>query len=205
MKLTPEQVNIIRQQVDQSAIKIESLRDDVLDHLCCVAEMLMSKGKSFEHSLHEALQDLAPNGLDEIQHKTVFLLNSNKIILMKKLMYLVGLGSSIAMAMGLCFKILDWLGGNELIIYGFISFTLLFLPMTMIDKLKLKIQKSLSEKLRFILGSLSAIATGLAVVFKILHLQGADFLLLGGAVIFSFGFLPFLFFTNYRKAVEQHL
>ena len=205
MKLTNEQVDQIRLHIQKSGIRFQSLEDDVLDHLCCILEDEKDPNVNFEKRLQVAINDLAPNGLDKLERETVFLLNSKKLIHLKKLMYLVGLGSSIALAMGVCFKLLHWPGGDQLLIYGFISFTLLFLPMTMIDRFKLKIQKSLSERLRFMLGALSAITTGLAVVFKILHLQGADFLLLGGAVLFSFGFLPFLFFTNYRKAVEQHL
>ncbi|MGV3587184.1 MAG: hypothetical protein ACO1OF_09300, partial [Adhaeribacter sp.] len=59
-----------------------------------------------------------------------------------------------------------------------------------------------SEKLRLVLGFGSAIVTGLAVLFKMMHLQGADILLIGGALIFAFSFLPFLFFRMYRKALE---
>jgi len=204
MKLSDEQVEAIRNHVIKSGVQLESLQEDVLDHLCCVLEDSRDSTLTFEKKLQQAINDLAPHGLAKLQKETVFLLNSKKLMHMKKLMYLVGLGSSMTLAMGLCFKLLHWPGGDELLTYGFISFTLLFLPMTMIDKFKVKIQKSLSERLRFILGALSAISTGLAVLFKILNLTGGDFLLLGGAVLFSFGFLPFLFFTNYRKAVEQH-
>jgi len=205
MKLTEEHVEVIRRYIEQGGIQLKSLQEDVLDHLCCVLEYSDVGNENFELRLREAIRDIAPNGLDKLEDETLFLLSSKKFQNMKILMYLVGLGSSIALAMGLCFKLLDWLGGNELLIYGFITFTLLFLPMTMIDRFKFKIQKSLSERLRFILGSVSAIVSGLAVLFKILHIQGADILLLISAVVFSFGFLPFLFFTNYRKAVEQHL
>lgn len=205
MKLSDDQVERIREYVAQSGIHLPALQEDVLDHLCCVLEETMDSPGDFEKQLDIAVTDLAPDGLDKLERETMFLLNSKKLIYMKKLMYLVGLGSSIALAMGICFKLLHWPGGDELVTYGFISFTLLFLPMTMIDRFKVKIQKSLSERLRFILGAVSAIFTGLAVVMKILHLQGADYMLLGGAVLFSFGFLPFLFFTNYRKAVGQHL
>ncbi|HEY3402185.1 MAG TPA: hypothetical protein VGK59_02295 [Ohtaekwangia sp.] len=204
MRLSDEQVETIREYIIKSGIHLESLQEDVLDHLCCVLEDSKDTTQHFEKRLQEAIDDLAPDGLATLETETLFLLNSKKLVYMKKLMYLVGLGSSMTLAMGLCFKLLHWPGGDELLTYGFISFTLLFLPMTMIDKFKVKIQKSLSERLRFILGALSAISTGLAVLFKILNLYGGDFLLLVGAVLFSFGFLPFLFFTNYRKAVEQH-
>ena len=204
MKLSKEQVELIRVRLEHS-IKLPSLWEDVLDHLCCVMEHEGNSTLRFEQRLEEAIGELAPQGLQGLESETLFLLNNKKLIQMKKLMYLIGLGSSISLGMGLCFKLLNWLGGDELLIYGFLSFTLLFLPMMTIDRFKVKIQKSLSDKLRFALGSISALIAGVAVLFKLLHLQGADQLLLIAAVVFSFGFLPFLFFTNYRKAVEQHL
>lgn len=205
MRLSKDQVHLIRTRVENSGIQLPSLQEDVLDHLCCVLEYESNSTLNFEERLGEAIQELAPQGLQALERETLFLLNHKKLIQMKRLMYLIGLGSSISLAMGLCFKLLGWLGGDELLIYGFLSFTLLFLPMMTIDRFKVKIQKSLSDKLRFALGSISALLAGTAVLLKILHLQGADQLLLISAVVFSFGFLPFLFFTNYRKAVEQHL
>src|SRR6187401_1277375 len=128
MKLSPEQIGIIRKHVDTSAISIDSLKDDVLDHLCCVVEINMQRGRSFDNAVQEALTDLAPDGLDEIQRETVFLLNSTKIIHMKKIMYGVGLITAISMTMGLTFKILHMPGADELFNFGFFGFTLIFLP-----------------------------------------------------------------------------
>jgi hypothetical protein len=204
MRLSKDQVEFIRARLERG-LQLPSLREDVLDHLCCVLEQEDHSTLSFEERLEEAIGELAPHGLKGLESETLFLLNHKKFIQMKKLMYLIGLGSSISLGMGLCFKLLGWLGGDELLIYGFLTFTLLFLPMMTIDRFKVKIQKSLSDKLRFALGSISALIAGVAVLFKLLHLSGADQLLLIAAVVFSFGFLPFLFFTNYRKAVERTL
>jgi hypothetical protein len=55
--------------------------------------------------------------------------------------------------------------------------------------------------LKIILGVTASIILGLAGLFKIMHLQGADTLLLIGAIVFALGFLPFFFFTMYKKAV----
>jgi hypothetical protein len=198
MKLSKEQIDIIRLVIDQSHIEIQTLKEDLLDQLCCVIENKMGK-KTFEVSLGEALMDLAPNGLDEIQRETVYLLNSSKIFFMKKLIYLIGLITAIAMSLGGTFRILRWHGADELLVYGFLGFAFLFTPMLAVSYFKENLRKALSEKIRIVLGILSGLTVGLAIVFKFLHLQGADFLLLGGALLFSFGFLPFLFFGMYRK------
>ena len=120
---------------------------------------------------------------------------------MKKLMYLIGLLSAMSISVGLWFRFMRWPGADELMSYGFLSFTLLYLPMMLVDRFKAKIQSALSERLRLILGLASAVLVGTSVVFKLMHLQGADYLLISGALVFSFGFLPFLFFTMYKKSI----
>src|SRR6188768_675802 len=145
MRLSPDEVAMVRKQVDQSSINIDSLRDDVLDHLCCVVEIKIERGEIFDTALQEALRELAPDGLDEIQRETVYLLNSTKIIRMKQVMYLIGLLSAISLSLGWTFRLLNWRGGGELIIYGALAFSLLFLPMVIVNHFKLKINSALSE------------------------------------------------------------
>jgi len=202
MKVTAEQVTIIRKQVEQSGIINEMLRDDVLDHLCCVVEIKISKGMNFDLALQEASHELAPEGLIEIQRETVFLLNPTKIIRMKKIMYAIGLLTSISMTFGLTFKILHMPGADELFNFGFFGFTLVFLPMITIDRYKQNLHKAMTERLRLIFGFLSAVLIGASVMFKVFHIQDADVMLLVGIAIFSFGFLPFLFFSMYKKSIS---
>jgi len=202
MKLSAQQIATIRDRIEGSAITIQTLRDDVLDHLCCVTEYKIERGKQFDAAFLEALDEFAPNGLDLIQRETMFLLNSTKIIRMKKIIYTIGLLSAIAVSLGWLFSVMHWPGAYQLFNYGFLGFLLLFVPMLAIDRYKVYLGQALSEKLRIILGSLSAIVVGLSLVFKLLHLQGADFLLLGGMLLFTFGFLPFLFFRMYKKSIS---
>lgn len=202
MKLSPDQITLIRRAIDQSAIKNDLLKDDVLDHICCVTEHKISRGKKFEVAVEEAFRELAPGGLDEIQREAVFLLNSEKIIIMKKAMYSVGLISSMALSLGWLFRFLRWPGGDELATYGFFGFAFIFVPMLAINQFKVDVNKPFPQKMRIILGTLSGLVTGTAVFFKLMHYQGTDLLLLGGAGLFIFGFLPLLFFTMYQMSVS---
>src|SRR6187551_2675188 len=186
MKLSPDKIAIVEKQVDQSSINIDSLRDDVLDHLCCVIEIKMERGEVFDNALHEALDELAPDGLDEIQRETVFLLNSTKIILMKKVMYIVGLLSTMTFLTGWFLGIMAISGARDLSIYGFAAFAFIYVPMMAIDHFKTNIRIGLSEKLKMILGFASAIFIGVAGIFKSLHWPGATTLILAGAVLCIF-------------------
>ncbi len=202
MTLSAEQIAIVKKQVEQSGIESEMLRDDVLDHLCCVIEIKLSQGKDFDQALQEAVYELAPEGLIEIQRETVFLLNSTKIIRMKKVLYSIGALSVMSFVLGWTFGMLHWLGARELSIGGFLGFVFLYVPLLAIDRYKTKIRWMLSDKLKFILGSISGLSMAIAIAFKILHLPGADQLLILGTGLFTFGFLPFLFFTMYKKSIS---
>jgi hypothetical protein len=53
MKLTREHIDIIRDRINASKISIQTLKDDVIDHVCCVVEYKIESGKSFENALQE--------------------------------------------------------------------------------------------------------------------------------------------------------
>ena len=202
MKLTTNQENIIENFVDSQGLKTRTLRDDVIDHLCCVVESELGKDKSFEQLLDTAILDIAPNGLIEIQHKTIFLLNSKRIMIMKKLMYLIGFMGSITLTAGVTFKLLRMPFGTELFTVGFLTLLLIFIPLIAINRYKVSLSKAISVKLHLILGVVAAIITGISGLFKLMHLQGADLLLMLGAFVFTVGFLPFYFFIMYKKSVS---
>lgn len=200
--LTNENIDFIRNEIQKSSISIPELKDDLLDHFCCFVENELKKGKTFENAYSKATIEICPNGFGEIQEETIYMLNYNRIIIMKKIMYGIGFLTSVSISVGGLFKLMDWPGGGNLFTYGFLGFVLIFIPMLAIDRYKLHVHKALSEKLRLILGFCSALIIGLAVLFKMMHLQGASILLVLGACLFAFGFLPFLFFKMYRKSVE---
>ena len=201
MNLTPEQIAHIQAVISESNLRIQTLKDDLVDHLCCVVEYDLVQEKKFDEALHEAIDELAPEGFEKIEHQTLFLLNFTKIIYMKKVMYIVGLDSAISMSKGLVMKFLHWAGAQEFTIYGFLAFVLIFLPMVTIDRFNVQMQSALSDRLRIILGIASLSLTCLGVLLKIFHLDGANLSILVGVIFFSFGFLPFLFFNMYKKSV----
>jgi len=201
MKLTDEQEEQVREYVEEQGLKLSALKDDIIDHLCCVIENGLGKENSFEQLLKMAAKDLAPDGLLEIEQKTMFLLNSKRILVMKKLTYLIGFIGSMALTIGITFKLLHFPGANVLFSVGYLTLFLAFIPLMAMDRYKVAIAKVLSERLKIILGVIASIILGLAGLFKIMHLQGADVLLLVGGIVFAIGFLPFLFFTMYKKSI----
>ncbi|MCK8522017.1 hypothetical protein M0D21_10590 [Aquimarina sp. D1M17] len=201
MRLNEEQLYSIQHFVDSQGLKHKDLRDDILDHLCCAVDSELRRGKPFKQSFDEAIKELAPNGLIDLERKTFFLLNYKRIIMMKKLMYLIGFIGSFSLTIGVTFKLLLYPGANLFFMIGFITLLLVFVPMLTFDMYKVTIARAFSERLKIILGCVAAIITGFAGVFKLLELQGVSILLLAGAFVFAVGFLPFLFFTMYKKSI----
>lgn len=200
MKISKEQLKFISTIVNESPITIETLKDDLIDHLCCVVETKVENGIPFGRALEEALTEVAPHGLDAIQDQTLYLLNPSNKIYMRKIIFAIGFISAIAVSLGWLFVTLRWPGGRELFNSGFLGLLMVFIPMMAIHRYRLRIRKALSEKLRILLGAVSSFIIGLSLVFKVLHLQGADFVLVFGVLLFTFGFLPFLFVNLYRKS-----
>jgi hypothetical protein len=195
------QLETIRKLVDNE-ISISTLNDDVLDHLCCAVETSMAGGLDFDSAVKTAVKELAPDGLNVLEHETLYLLNTKKTIQMKRLTYIIGFLSAMSMSVGWLLKILKMAEfGNMLFAFGSLGLVLIFLPMLAINYVRASVERRWTEKARVILGILSLILIGIGVLARLMHLPGADELLLGGGVIFTFGFLPFFFLRMYRDSV----
>ncbi len=201
--ITEDQEQIIIDQVEASNIKNKSLKEDLIDHLCCLTEIQMDKGAEFEDALKVAMIQTAPNGLNEIEKETIFLLNYSKIIFMKRLTYLSGYLCSLLWAAGAIFKTLHLPGASEMLTAGGIGLVFIFFPLLLVNKYKYLAREVLSERLKWILGGISLGLAILSISMKLLHLMGAGEMLAISFLVFGFGFLPFFFFRMYKKSVDE--
>ncbi len=202
MKLTPDQIEIIQRFVTQNKVTLPTLKDDIVDHLCCEVEHFMSQGKQFEESLRQAVYELAPHGLSYIQQQTFFLLDRKIMINMRKLTFIIGSLASMSMSFGWLLKALQYPGvGNPFFGLGAAAFLLLFLPLLAVTYFKGN-KKPMAEKLKMTFGMLSAILIGIAFLARLMHMPGADEVLWAGGIVFIFGFLPALFYNFYKKSIS---
>jgi hypothetical protein len=119
---------------------------------------------------------------------------------MRKVLYTIGLLSSVAFVSGWMMDILHLPGAREFSIFGFLAFVVIFLPVLSIDHHRSKAQRTRMQKAKFFLGLSSALIVALSVIFKLVELEGAPELLVIGTVIFCLCFLPIQFLTMYRLA-----
>ena len=120
---------------------------------------------------------------------------------MKKLTYLIGYIGSATFIGGYLAQLLRWPGSVELQILGSLLL-LVFVPLLAIDKYKVTIARTISERLEIISGIAVALFFGLSGLLKFLHLPGGVSFFLLALILFTVGFLPFLFFTMYKKSVS---
>lgn len=203
MKLSPEQIAIIRNLLEENEVSTDSLKDDLLDHICCVVERRLTDGATFPAALQDALTELAPHGLADIQQKTYITLQSPRLLLMKKVIYTIGLFSAAAISIGWMFSLLRWPGGYELFNYGSLIFLLVFVPLLAVSRAGRKSHRAWWARLANVTGLASSVAVGMSVAFKFGHLQGADWLLFFGVLLFSGCFLPLLFFSLYKNEIAN--
>ena len=202
--MTDQEEEFIIDQVNESRISNQELKDDLVDHFCCVIEEEMSKGLSFEESYEKAYQSTTPNGFGEIQRETTFLLNYKKMMTMKRLTFILGFIFSISFTAGSMFKLLHLPGAGELLTFGITGGGVLFAPLLLISHFKSN-NVVLSERLKWVFGSVSLFLLMLGGWMKEMHLMGAGVVLIAFFVVFGFGFLPFLFFRMYKRSVESEM
>ena len=201
MKLSNNQIEIIRAQLARS-IQINSLQDDVLDHVCCTLEDWEALDGEFEDAVDAVVYAFAPDGLEQLQRDTLLLLNTKHIV-MKKFLYVLGLITAITSTMGICFKLLHLKGADFLLTWGLLTFTLLYVPLQVASWYSMNERSALSDKLKSLFALISGLLTGVAMVLRLFHITGTtvEMLFVLGAVVFSFGFLPIQFFNLYKKSV----
>ncbi len=193
----------IIEEINASSLKNQALKDDLIDHFCCMVEIEMERGHSFEKALKKAYEQTAPNGLDEIQSETIFLLNYSKIMFMKRLTYVSGYLFTLTWIAGVLMKALHLPGAGLLIGIGAIGVTCIFIPLLLINRYKHLAREVISERMKWIFGGFSTALLIVSITMKLLHMMGASLMLFISFLLFGIGFLPFLFFRMYKKSVDE--
>ena len=199
-KLSESNLKFIIQFVNSSKITSIEMKEDLIDHFCCAVEEIMEKGLGFEKSFNIAFQNICPDGLDEIQQETVYLLTSKKIKVMRKFLYLSAYFTAMCIMTTIALKMTHTPGGSIALLASFFLLVFLFLPSFFINLYKREISKTLTSRLIYLFaftGLLLFISAGL---FKIMHWPFASFILFTSIAILNFALFPLLFYKMYRKA-----
>ena len=196
--LSERQIDFILADIRSRGVAMESLQQDILDHVCCLIEHNLEPDGDFEAFYFVTIQTFYKKELKEIEAETQFLLTHKNYYAMKKIMLSSGAFSAIVLSFGILFKFMHWEGASALIVVGVVLFSLLFLPLLF----TLKVKERTQSQNTFILstGTLSAICISLSVLFKLMHWPGGNILGISAIGMMLLLFLPVYFFTGIKNA-----
>ena len=200
-RISDEQITYMLQQITAQGIANEGLRDNILDHVCCLIENSKEPVDDFELCFQNYLKQFYQNKLQEIELETQLLINFKHYYQMKKFMLLSGIAGAGILVIGNLFKFMHWPGTGILILVGISLLSLLFIPLLFFIKLK----ENPTGTQRWILGvgTVLAILFCLSVLFKIFHWPYAN--ILGN--ISTFGailiFAPMYLVNSFKSKDQQ--
>ncbi len=177
-----------------------ALREDLLDHYCCVVEMEMAAGAHFAEALHRATCTICPNGPEEIQLETHYLLTQAKNKPMKKFLYVSSFVSVVSITTGMLFKMFHWPGASILMLVGTVFFVFALLPLLFHNVYRSAVRIDAQLKVSVISGYLGFACLALGILFRLLHWPGANVILGSGIVLLNFLYFPLVFWKMYRRS-----
>lgn len=196
-KITDQQIDYIISDFAKRGVVLEDLRDNLLDHMCCIIENEMSESDDFYRFYDTVLPRFFKRDLREIQIETENLLRFKNFYTMKKIMNITGILTVVLTLMGSIFKTMHWPGAGVMIVSGGALFSLIFLPLLI--AIKFRDDNSLKDKIVFSFGLLLGMGMSAGFLFKIMHWPGANFLMITGTVIFTFCYVPAYFITRIKR------
>jgi len=201
--LSEQNIEFVIKKINGSKIESSELREDLIDHFCCAIEEEMKKGLSFEESFDKAYQKICPDGLDEIQRESLFLLTYKKNKAMKRLLYLSGYLTTIAITTAIymiIFQSRHIPGSSIFLVAGVLLLMFLFLPSLFLNLYKRQLSKTFANKMMYISGFIGLFFLLVAILFKIQHWAYGSYPLIASVALINFALFPFLFFKMYRKS-----
>jgi hypothetical protein len=199
-ELSPEQVKYITKTINRQNITFSHLREDIIDHVCCIIEARMGEGKSFHDTLSQVLESIGIDGFKKIQEQTILYINQTYQI-MKNLMKISGIISTILVTFGALFKIEHWPGGGILVSLGYLVLLTTFLPSLMY--VLYSENKAGSNRFVYISGFMGFFVFFLSLLFKIQHWPGAGILMGLGILLICLFFLPALLNKFIRESEDR--
>lgn len=199
--LSDKQIDYILNDISARGVEMESLQQNLLDHICCIIEQNLEVEGDFESFYQKTIKTFYKDALWEIEEETLILLTNKNYYTMKKIMIYSGAIAATAMSLGILFKFMHWPGASILIFLGIITSSFLFLPL--LFTVKAKEQQSVKDKLIIGLGVVSGMLMSLSVLFKIMQWPYANKLAILSLLIIGLLFLPVYFFTGIRDAERK--
>lgn len=195
--ISDKQIDFILNDISARGVEMESLQQNLLDHICCIIEHDLEADGDFESFYQKTIKTFYKDALWEIEEETLQLLIFKNYYTMKKIMIASGTFSAAAMSIGIFFKFMHWPGASLLIILGIAISSLVFLPL--LFTLKAKEKQNVKDKLILGIGILAGVLISLAILFKVMHWPGANIMGVSFVGLMVLIYIPIYFFSGIKN------
>lgn len=200
-RISDQQIDYILSDIGARGVEMESLQQNLLDHVCCIIENNLEENGDFESFYKKTIQTFYKDELWEIEEETLLLLTYKNYYTMKKIMINSGIAAATFFIIGSFFKFMHWPGASLLILLGMAIGALVFLPLIFLFK---KNETTESKgKIVLGIGVINGILFCAYSLFKVMHWPYASnlwFITLG---LFSFVFIPLYFFNGIKNEANK--
>lgn len=128
MRLTDQHIDYISTNLELYGLKNKDLKEDIIDHICTFIEK--SEDTNFENAYKAAIQKFGGYlSINQIQQETKLQLYFKSGKNRNKLSSIIHLITSIIIATGSLFKVLNWPNAGWILFIGFLFLILIVLPL----------------------------------------------------------------------------
>jgi hypothetical protein len=196
-QLTDKQIDFILDDIRARGVKLDSLQQSLLDHVCCIIEQNLEANGDFESFYRNTIQLFYKKELAEIEEETLLLLKFKHYYTMKRIMLFSGSFGVAGFIIGSFFKIMHWPGAVLIFFFSVLLISLIFLPLVFV--LKVQEEKSFQTKFTLAAGTLVAILYCLSALFKVMYWPYANLMWYTSLGIAFLIFIPGFLFTGLRN------
>lgn len=194
--VTDDQIDFILEDIEKRGVRTEDVRNNILDHVCCILENEMSNEMNFSEFYRNTIARFYKSELGEIEKETQDLLTFKNYYAMKRTLKISGVISIILIMIGVTFKSMHWPGAGVTVVLGLAFFSLIFIPLNIV--LKFKDDKAKSNRIIMTIGMLTASVATIGVLFKIMHWPYANILMFSSLLVFMLVFIPIYFIVKFK-------
>jgi hypothetical protein len=166
MRLTDDQRSDVQNFLLTRGLAFKPLLDEMSDHVACDLENRMAEGLSYEEAWKQTITHLPDDHFNQIQKETMETI-SNRFTISRVFTY----AGMTAIIVATVFKIMHLAGADQLVIFSFSAFAASLLTSTVSG---IYIHREKDGAMRVIAVVVGVILLEVSYTFKLLHLPGAD-------------------------------
>lgn len=194
--ITDDEIDFILGDIEKRGVVTEDVKDNLLDHVCCIIEREMPAEEDFFKFYKGTIARFYQKELGEIEDETRELVTFKYYYAMKRTMKITGFITAFLILVGAIFKTMQWPGAGIAIVIGFAIFSLVFVPLNIV--MKFRDDKRQQNRLIMTIGMITIATSCMGMLFKIMHWPYANILMVTGLTLFAALFIPIFFYIKFK-------